>query len=75
MPTPSSAIRIPPELEAAARAGHPELANENISVLVRAGLAVLAGLAVGEVIGQLRGKGRGSRLPIPSQPNQPDNTA
>jgi hypothetical protein len=66
MPTAQRKARIPRELEDAARARHPELADESVSVLIRAGLALLAGIAINEVIGQLRGKGRTSRVPVPA---------
>jgi hypothetical protein len=67
MATPTRTAHIPPGLESAARANHPELANEPVAVLIRAGLAVLAGIAISDVIGQVRGRGRTSRLPDPSR--------
>ena len=42
--------RVPEDLEAAARAGTPELAAVDYSTLVRTGLAVLAGHALPEAI-------------------------
>jgi hypothetical protein len=59
-----SAARIPAELEAAARKAHPELAGQPISLVLRVGLAVLAGLSVGEAITRVRGKS-GTQLPDP----------
>lgn len=62
---PRITARIPPELTDAARAGlarqHPELARADASVLLRAGLAVLAGLRIPDVIGD--GSGRKLRPP------------
>jgi hypothetical protein len=67
MGTPPMSVRIPNELMNAAKAAHPELANESDSVILRAGLTVLAGIAIGKVIGELRGKGQTNRVPIPDQ--------
>jgi len=74
MPTEARKVRIPRELEDAARAAHPELADETASVLVRAGLALLAGFAIHEVVGQLRGQGRTSRVPVPGTGPKPGHT-
>jgi hypothetical protein len=47
--TPNTALRIPPELADAARAGVGQ-PDAPLSVLVRAGLAMLAGLTVCEAL-------------------------
>jgi hypothetical protein len=47
--------RVPRELEAAARAAAPELADAPVSVVLRAGLAALAGLPVPDAIRSARG--------------------
>jgi hypothetical protein len=60
--TPPTVVRIPPELETAARANVPELADATSSVLVRVGLAVLAGLAIREAIQGAKGA-NGKPLP------------
>jgi hypothetical protein len=67
MPTDARKVRIPRELEEAARAHHPELADETVSVLIRAGLALLADIAIKDVVGQLRGKARTSPVPVPGK--------
>ena len=54
MPTRQMHVTIPPALEAAARANRTDLADAPTSVLVRAGLAVLAGIAVSQVASQYR---------------------
>jgi hypothetical protein len=69
MGTPPMTVRVPTELLSAAKTAHPELANETDSVLIRAGLAMLAGIAISKVIGELRGKGQTNRVPIPGQSN------
>jgi hypothetical protein len=63
METPSTNVRIPPELETAARAADSELADATPSVLVRVALAVLAGLAVGEAIRSAKGV---NGVPLPT---------
>lgn len=67
MPTVERKARVPDELLNAAREHHPELASESTAVLIRAGLAALAGIAIGEIVGQLRGKARTSRVPVPGK--------
>ncbi len=67
MGTPPLSVRIPNELMNAAKAAHPELANESDSVIIRAAVAIMAGIAVGKVIGELRGKGQTNRVPMPGQ--------
>lgn len=47
-----TSIRIPAELEAAARSARPELAALNRSALLRVGLGVLAGLGVTDALTQ-----------------------
>ena len=63
--SPVITARIPPELTDAARAGlarqYPELAGADASAVLRAGLALLAGLRIPDVIGD--GQGRKLRLP------------
>ena len=54
MPTRQLNVSIPEGLEAAVRANRADLADEPTSVLVRAGLAVLAGIAVSQVMSKHR---------------------
>jgi hypothetical protein len=55
MATRQTQTRIPEGLEAAVREAQPDLANEALSVLVRVGLAVLAGYGVAEALGKVKG--------------------
>jgi hypothetical protein len=64
--TPRVNVRVPPELITAARANNPEIADKEISVLIRIGLALLAGFTVKSALDNL-GQSRGSKLP-----NMPD---
>lgn len=57
MPTRYAAARVPDELTAAVRQARPELADASASVLIRAGLAVLAGYGPEEAISKARGAG------------------
>jgi hypothetical protein len=67
MATPTRSMRIPETLEAAARAGAPELAAVGIGDLVRAALAVLAGYSRTEAAALARGV-RGQVLTMPESP-------
>ena len=49
-PTPRVAARIPDDLMNAARARSPELADASPSLLIRIGLAVLAGFTVAKAL-------------------------
>jgi hypothetical protein len=60
-------MRIPEPLEAAARAGAPELAGLGIGELVRAALAVVAGHPVKDAVEIARGT-RGQTLTVPESP-------
>lgn len=65
MGSPTLAGRVPRELEAAARSAAPELEHAPSAVLIRAGLAALAGLPVREAVRAARGGQRGrARLPV-----------
>jgi hypothetical protein len=55
--TPKAQARIPAELEEAARAASPDLADVSMSVLVRVGLAALAGYDIADAIRQAGGQG------------------
>ena len=55
MDTPKVTVRVPPELEEAARR-QPGLEDVDLSTLVRVGLLVLAGVAVAEAIRKAGGK-------------------
>jgi hypothetical protein len=57
-------MRIPEPLEAAARAGAPELAGLGIGELVRAALALAAGHSVKEAVAIAHGD-RGKALTVP----------
>lgn len=48
--TPQATVRVPPELEAAARRSHPGLAGLEVAHLLRAALAALAGHPVAEAV-------------------------
>jgi hypothetical protein len=48
--TPQLYVRVPPELEQAARAASPELADVNTATLLRIGLLVLAGHQVEDAV-------------------------
>lgn len=73
MATPVTTVRIPPELETAARAANSELADATQSVLVRVALAVLAGLAIGEAIRSASGV---NGIPLPTDfPAKPGEQA
>jgi hypothetical protein len=65
--TPTRTARIPDGLEAAARAGSPELAGLGFSELLRAALAVLAGHPKEEAAKLARGQ-RGRVLTVPESP-------
>ena len=66
MTTPTRSMRIPETLEAAARAGSPELAGLGIGELVRAALALAAGHAVRDAVALARGQ-RGVTLSGPPE--------
>jgi hypothetical protein len=67
MRTPTRSMRIPEPLEAAARAGAPELAGLGIGELVRAALALAAGHSVKEAVAIAHGV-RGQALAAPESP-------
>ena len=50
MPTKQQSVRVPDGLERAARARHPELGDAPTAVLLRIGLALLAGVSLSEAI-------------------------
>jgi hypothetical protein len=52
--TPLRTVRVPTELESAARRSSPELASLDFATLARVGLAVLAGHAVRDAITLVR---------------------
>lgn len=59
MPSRIVQARVPDDLEAAARGAAPELARLDPSTLVRAALAIVAGVPVGEAVRRAAGtKGR-----------------
>jgi hypothetical protein len=64
MHTPTRSMRIPEPLEAAARAGAPELAGLGIGELVRAALALAAGHSIKEAV-QIAHGVRGQALTVP----------
>lgn len=66
MTTPTRSMRIPEALEAAARAGSPELSGLGIGELVRAALALAAGHPVRDAVALARGQ-RGVTLSAPPE--------
>jgi hypothetical protein len=65
--TPATSVRIPDELIDAVRATHPELAQESKAVIIRAALLIAAGIAIGQIAGELRGNTASARIPVPKQ--------
>jgi hypothetical protein len=69
MPTRQQTVRMPDGLEQAVRSRHPELADEPLALLIRAGLAVLAGWSLTEAVNGLRGRARyDGRIRLPDKP-------
>jgi hypothetical protein len=54
--SPRVVARVPESLIDAAKANHPELADETMSVIIRVGLAVLAGVAISKAIDSVKNK-------------------
>lgn len=71
MATNQASIRIHPALEAAVREHNPELANADLSTLIRAGLGVLAGMSLVEALSASWTQHRGRKPRADAAVNSP----